>query len=189
MNAPRLLERHALENGLTLEFWDYSRPLVGDRWFVRLEARIAIAVRAETLPPELQAHAAPVVEGRLAYLAVKDRIYKVVASGAASPLGDVFPARISAAPALGRRYLYVGCQNSVLYAIEPGRGRIQWSHKFTGPILIGDTIRIRVKIASKRETKKLDRGIVVEYITMLNQRGEVVQEGEHGLMALRKGTA
>jgi len=66
---------------------------------------------------------------------------------------------------------------------------LYWNYKFTGPILIGDTIRIRVKIASKRETKKPDRGIVVEYITMLNQRGEVVQEGEHGLMALRKGTA
>jgi 3-hydroxybutyryl-CoA dehydratase len=65
---------------------------------------------------------------------------------------------------------------------------LYWNYKFTGPILIGDTIRIRVKIASKRETKKPDRGIVVEYVTMLNQRGEIVQEGEHGLMALRKGT-
>jgi acyl dehydratase len=64
---------------------------------------------------------------------------------------------------------------------------LYWNYKFTGPILIGDTIRIRVKIASKRETKKPDRGIVVEYVTMLNQRDEVVQEGEHGLMALRRG--
>ncbi len=62
MNSPRLLDRHPLDNGLTLEFWDHSRPLVGDRWFVRLEARIVIAVRAETLPPELKALAAPVVE-------------------------------------------------------------------------------------------------------------------------------
>jgi acyl dehydratase len=66
---------------------------------------------------------------------------------------------------------------------------LYWNYKFTGPILIGDTIRIRVKIASKRETKKPDRGIVVEYVTMLNQRDEVVQEGEHGLMALRKGSS
>ena len=64
-----------------------------------------------------------------------------------------------------------------------------WNYKFTGPILIGDTIRIRVKIASKRETKKPDRGIVVEYVTMVNQRGEVIQEGEHGLMVLRKAGA
>lgn len=62
MNSPRLLGRHPLENGLTLEFWDHSRPLVGDRWYVNLEARIAIPVRAETLPPELQAQADMVVE-------------------------------------------------------------------------------------------------------------------------------
>ncbi len=62
MNSPRLLDRHPLANGLTLELWDHSRPLVGDRWFVRLEARVVIPVRAETLPPELKAHAALVVE-------------------------------------------------------------------------------------------------------------------------------
>jgi hypothetical protein len=38
MNSPRLLNRHNLDNGLTLEFWDLSRPLVGDRRFVCLEA-------------------------------------------------------------------------------------------------------------------------------------------------------
>jgi hypothetical protein len=62
MNSPRLLVQHPLDNGLTLEFWDHSRPLVGDRWYVNLEARIAVPVRAETLPPELIAHAAMVVE-------------------------------------------------------------------------------------------------------------------------------
>jgi hypothetical protein len=62
MSGPRLLGRHLLANGLTLEFWDHSRPLVGDRWFVRLEARIAVGVRAESLPPELQGAAGAVVE-------------------------------------------------------------------------------------------------------------------------------
>ena len=62
MNAPRLLARHTLDNGLTLEFWDLSRPLVGDRRFVCLVAQIAIPVRSETLPPELKAQAAQVVE-------------------------------------------------------------------------------------------------------------------------------
>jgi acyl dehydratase len=65
---------------------------------------------------------------------------------------------------------------------------LYWNYKFTGPILIGDTIRVRVRIQSKRETKKPDRGIVVEYVTMLNQRDEVVQEGEHGLMVWRRPT-
>jgi hypothetical protein len=62
MNSPRLLARHTLDNGLALEFWDHSRPLVGDRRFVCLEARIAIPLRAETLPPELKAQAVQVAE-------------------------------------------------------------------------------------------------------------------------------
>ena len=62
MNSPRLLDRHLLDNGLTLEFWDHSRPLVGDRRFVCVVARIAIPVRSETLPAELKAHAGQVVE-------------------------------------------------------------------------------------------------------------------------------
>ena len=60
MNSPRLLARHLLSNGLTLELWDHSRPVAGDRWFVCLAARIVSPVRAEALPPELQAHAARV---------------------------------------------------------------------------------------------------------------------------------
>jgi hypothetical protein len=61
MNSPRLLDRHPLDNGLTLELWAHSRPVAGDRWFVCLEARIVIPVRVETMPTELKAHAAQVV--------------------------------------------------------------------------------------------------------------------------------
>jgi hypothetical protein len=57
MNSPRLVARHPLDNGLTLEFWDHSRPVAGDRRFVCLVARIAVPVRPETLPPELQTQA------------------------------------------------------------------------------------------------------------------------------------
>jgi hypothetical protein len=62
MNSPRLLDRHTLDNGLTLEFWDHSRPLMGDLRFVCLLARIVIPVRATTLPAEMQAQAAQIVE-------------------------------------------------------------------------------------------------------------------------------
>jgi acyl dehydratase len=72
------------------------------------------------------------------------------------------------------------------FAIARYMASLYWNYKFTGPILMGDTIRVRVRIQSKRETKKPDRGIVVEYVTMQNQRGEIVQEGEHGLMILRR---
>jgi len=66
---------------------------------------------------------------------------------------------------------------------------LYWNYTFTGPIQMGDTVRIRVKVSSKRETKKPGRGIVVESVAMLNQRDEVVQEGEHGLMVLMRPRA
>ncbi|MEN6318642.1 MAG: hypothetical protein ABFD82_07800 [Syntrophaceae bacterium] len=57
MNTERLISRHPLNNGLTLEFWDYSRPIAGDRWFVLMDVRITIPIRSDTVPPELQGRA------------------------------------------------------------------------------------------------------------------------------------
>lgn len=59
---------------------------------------------------------------------------------------------------------------------------LYWNYRFTHPIYIGDTVRLKVRIESKRMTKNPDRGVVVEYISMLNQRDDVVGEGDHGLL-------
>lgn len=61
---------------------------------------------------------------------------------------------------------------------------LRW--KFRGPIKIGDTIRLRAKVIAKRETSKPDRGLVTLARTLLNQRGEVVQEGETDLLVERR---
>ena len=61
---------------------------------------------------------------------------------------------------------------------------LRW--RFKGPIKIGDTIKVRIKIADKRETSKPDRGIVTMHRTILNQRGETVQEGETEVMVERR---
>lgn len=61
MNPEKLLSRHTLRNGLLLEFWDLSRPLAGDRCQVVVEARVAIAVTADTLPAELRAQEGQVI--------------------------------------------------------------------------------------------------------------------------------
>jgi acyl dehydratase len=54
--------------------------------------------------------------------------------------------------------------------------------EFPNPVFIGDTIRVKTEIVSKRESKsKADRGIVWFQHTALNQRDEVVCE------CLRKG--
>ena len=61
---------------------------------------------------------------------------------------------------------------------------LRW--KFKGPIKIGDTIRLRATVSGKRETEKPDRGVVTVERTLLNQRDEVVQEGETELMVERR---
>jgi acyl dehydratase len=58
--------------------------------------------------------------------------------------------------------------------------------KFKGPIKIGDTIRVRAKVLAKKETSKPDRGVITLDRKVLNQRGEVVQEGETDLMVERR---
>jgi acyl dehydratase len=63
---------------------------------------------------------------------------------------------------------------------------VRW--KFKGPIKIGDTIRVRATVVAKKETSKADRGLVTLARTVLNQRGEVVQEGETDLMVERRST-
>jgi acyl dehydratase len=69
------------------------------------------------------------------------------------------------------------------YAILAFLG-LRW--KFKGPIRIGDTIRVRARVIGKKETSKADRGIVTLERQVLNQKGEVVQEGETDLMVARR---
>ena len=64
---------------------------------------------------------------------------------------------------------------------------LEYTWKFTGPILLGDTVHLKICVTRMRESQsKPDRAIVWEGVQMLNQRGEVVQEGEHSLMIWRR---
>jgi acyl dehydratase len=51
--------------------------------------------------------------------------------------------------------------------------------KFKGPIVAGDTLRVRFRFVEKRPTKNPERGIVVETLDLLNQRDEVVTAARH----------
>ncbi|HSE06056.1 MAG TPA: MaoC/PaaZ C-terminal domain-containing protein [Methylomirabilota bacterium] len=53
---------------------------------------------------------------------------------------------------------------------------VKW--KFKGPIKIGDTIHVEARVAGKREGEQPGWGVVTVERRVLNQRGEVVQEGE-----------
>lgn len=61
----------------------------------------------------------------------------------------------------------------------------KWS--FKAPIKIGDTLRVRWKLTDKRESgSKPGMGIIREWCQLVNQRGEVVQEGEHITLIRRR---
>lgn len=65
-----------------------------------------------------------------------------------------------------------------------GLGSLRW--KFKGPIKIGDTIRVRARVTAKADGPKADRGLVTVERLVLNQRDEVVQEGETDLVVERR---
>jgi acyl dehydratase len=58
--------------------------------------------------------------------------------------------------------------------------------KFTKPVKPGDTIHARIKVLEKRETSNADRGVMKRRLQVLNQRGEVVQEGIQAFLLKRK---
>jgi len=53
---------------------------------------------------------------------------------------------------------------------------LKW--KFKGPIKIGDTLHARARIVAKKDAGEPGWGVVTMQRQVLNQRGEVVQEGE-----------
>jgi acyl dehydratase len=59
-----------------------------------------------------------------------------------------------------------------------------WNMK--APVLLGDSIRIRLTIESKRETSKPDRGIIARVYEVLNQKNVVVQSGSCPLLIKRR---
>jgi acyl dehydratase len=65
-----------------------------------------------------------------------------------------------------------------------GGGTLRW--KFKGPIKIGDTIRVRARVTAKEDAPKVDRGVVTVQRQVLNQRDEIVQEGETDLIVQRR---
>lgn len=57
------------------------------------------------------------------------------------------------------------------------KGLLGLDWKFKGPVLLNDTIRVRMTVASLRRASKGDSGVVERRYEVLNQRDEVVQEG------------
>jgi acyl dehydratase len=58
--------------------------------------------------------------------------------------------------------------------------------RFTKPVKIGDTIHAKVTVTEVTETSKPDRGVMKRLLQVINQRGEVVQEGIQAFLLHKK---
>lgn len=58
--------------------------------------------------------------------------------------------------------------------------------RYKGAVKFGDTVRLQLEVADKRETSKPDRGIVRFAARVLNQQDEVVIDGEWTLLMRRQ---
>ena len=68
--------------------------------------------------------------------------------------------------------------------VEPPMAELAW--KFRGPIKIGDTVHVVARVSDKRSAERAGWGLVTIARRVLNQRGEVVQEGESEHMVERR---
>lgn len=58
--------------------------------------------------------------------------------------------------------------------------------RFLAPLFVGDTVHCEMEISSLRMTSRGDRGAVGRTFRLVNQRGEVIQEGEIPVMVLSR---
>jgi acyl dehydratase len=77
--------------------------------------------------------------------------------------------------------LVLSIQQGLLERSRPARARellvgLKW--KFKGPVKIGDTLHVRGRIVGKRDGEEPEWGLVTVERQVVNQAGEVVQEGE-----------
>jgi acyl dehydratase len=58
--------------------------------------------------------------------------------------------------------------------------------KFSLPVVIGDTIHVRLTIKEKKEMRRLGGGIITAEVKILNQEGKAVQSGTMELLIASK---
>ena len=59
--------------------------------------------------------------------------------------------------------------------------------KFEGPFFIGDTIRVKGKVADKKASQsKSDRGVIKLFLQVIQEDGKVIQSGLQTIMVRRK---
>lgn len=70
---------------------------------------------------------------------------------------------------------------------DTAMGLLEFTCRFSAPIRIGDTVRVRQTVTEARATSKPDRGILTFGLELLNQRDETVFSGAEKIMVRRRG--
>jgi acyl dehydratase len=65
---------------------------------------------------------------------------------------------------------------------------LQMTVRYTGTVRFGDTLHGTLRVKDKRLTSKGDKGLVTYQCSTINQRGEIVQDGEWLIMVACRPT-
>jgi acyl dehydratase len=63
---------------------------------------------------------------------------------------------------------------------------LEMTTRFVRPVHFGDTVHQRLEVVEQKESSRPDRGVVTFAVTILNQRGEAVVEGQHVVLLRRR---
>jgi acyl dehydratase len=113
--------------------------------------------------------------------------------------GDFNPIHVDAEHAAGTAFGERIAHGALVLAIATGlrqqqgtfRGTLRaWlgmrEWRFRAPVKIGDTIAVDSEVAELRETKDPGAGLVIQGVTVRNQRDEVVADGEFATLVARR---
>jgi acyl dehydratase len=62
---------------------------------------------------------------------------------------------------------------------------LEWTYKFTKPVVIGTRLQVRLRVLSKRETSNPARGVVRWEVAAFNENDEQAAVGEWTMLMLR----
>ncbi len=143
--------------------------------FGLVDAQPAVFFEELSVGQEFTSPGRTVTESDIVIFAGLSGDYNVLHTDAEHMKASIFGERIA------HGLLGLGIQQGLASRGEPAAAHgllsaLKW--KFKGPIKIGDTVHVLSRIAGKRDGPDPGRGLVTVERRLVNQRGEVVQEGE-----------
>jgi len=144
-------------------------------FFRLVDAQPAVFFEELSVGQEFTSPGRTVTEADIVIFAGLSGDYNVLHTDAEHMKASIFGERIA------HGLLGLGIQQGLASRGEPAAAHgllsaVKW--KFKGPIKIGDTVHVLSRIAGKRDGPDAGRGLVTVERRLVNQRGEVVQEGE-----------